>query len=190
MLFLNLFNPAESLPGDAARFLGRQTGGDGVLLGQLQMGKQFALQFAIETTLPEESQQCSGHTAQGHDEASRKRATRAVAFSQFATSTRSSASFLAVKGLGEIRAGAPAELVIYREDPTRDLAALSSIVGVVRDGRLYPRADLDAQLALYRTHFEGFAHRVVITHAMRFAFGRLLPLLFASDPQAETESTP
>lgn len=69
-------------------------------------------------------------------------------------STRISPRFLGVEGLGELRPGAPAELVVFREDPTKSLEALSSIAAVVRGGRLYTRAALDAQLASYRAHYD------------------------------------
>ena len=67
-----------------------------------------------------------------------------------ATSTRNGPAFLAIPGLGEIRPGAPADLAIFRRDPTRDLAALDSLEAVVRGGRFYTREALDAQLAVYQ----------------------------------------
>jgi imidazolonepropionase-like amidohydrolase len=70
-------------------------------------------------------------------------------------------------GLGTIAEGGPAELVVYREDPTRDLAALDSIAAVVRDGRLYTRAQLDEQLARYQAWFEGPIFDAVLTPVVR-----------------------
>jgi imidazolonepropionase-like amidohydrolase len=73
--------------------------------------------------------------------------------------TRTSGRFLGrekLAGLGTLAAGAPADLLVFREDPTRDLAALATLEAVVADGRLYTRADLDAQLARYRAYAEGF----------------------------------
>jgi imidazolonepropionase-like amidohydrolase len=52
-----------------------------------------------------------------------------------AISMRDSAADLGVPGLGEIRAGAPADLLVFREDPTRSLDALDSLAAVIRDGR-------------------------------------------------------
>jgi imidazolonepropionase-like amidohydrolase len=86
-----------------------------------------------------------------------------------AASTGASARFLGVPGLGELRAGAPAELAIFRDDPTRDLAALDTLLAVVRDGRLFTRADLDARLARYREHFEGRAYDALVTPLVRRA---------------------
>jgi hypothetical protein len=51
--------------------------------------------------------------------------------------------------------GAPADLLIFREDPTRDLAALSTLEAVVAQGRLYPKEMLDQALARWHAHFEG-----------------------------------
>jgi imidazolonepropionase-like amidohydrolase len=82
-------------------------------------------------------------------------------------SMRDSAAALGVPGLGELRPGAPAELLILREDPTRDLAALASIAGVVRGGRLYTREMLDAQLARYRARYDGALYDAVVTPIVR-----------------------
>lgn len=59
-------------------------------------------------------------------------------------------------GLGTLAPGAPADLLVFREDPTRDLAALATLEAVVADGRLYPRAALDAHLAREQRHAEGW----------------------------------
>ena len=50
---------------------------------------------------------------------------------------------------------APADLLVFREDPTRDLAALATLEAVIADGRLYGRSDLEAALDTQRRHFEG-----------------------------------
>jgi imidazolonepropionase-like amidohydrolase len=70
-----------------------------------------------------------------------------------ALSTSASADALPLEGLGGLRAGAPADLLIFREDPTQSLDALESLEAVVADGRLYPREVLDGQLAAYRQKF-------------------------------------
>ncbi len=84
-----------------------------------------------------------------------------------ALSMRDSAEFLGVPGLGRLRAGAPAELLIFREDPTQGLDALDSLAGVIRDGRLFSREALDAQLARYRGHFEGALYDALVTPLVR-----------------------
>ncbi len=82
-------------------------------------------------------------------------------------SMRESAAALGVPGLGELRPGAPAELVIFREDPTASLDGLDSIAGVVRDGRLYTRETLDAQLARYRAHFDSALYDAIVLPIVR-----------------------
>jgi imidazolonepropionase-like amidohydrolase len=84
-------------------------------------------------------------------------------------STRVPARFVGIERLGELRPGAPAELVIFREDPSRDLAALDTIAAVVRGGRLFTRQMLDAQLARYRAHQEGALYDAILTPLVRRA---------------------
>ena len=60
---------------------------------------------------------------------------------------------LPVAKLGRLAPGAPADIAIFAQDPTRDLAALDTLVAVVADGRLYHRAELDAQLARYQDYY-------------------------------------
>jgi hypothetical protein len=86
-----------------------------------------------------------------------------------ALSMRTSAAYLGVPGLGTLRPGAPAELLVFREDPTKSLDALDSLAAVVRDGRLYPREALDAQLARYRAHYDGKLYDAIVTPLVRRA---------------------
>lgn len=92
-----------------------------------------------------------------------------------AASTRDSAAALGVPGLGTLEAGAPAELAIFAEDPTRSLDALDTLSGVVRDGRLYTRAQLDGQIARYRDHFAGRLYDSLVTPMVRRAVASVLP---------------
>ena len=69
--------------------------------------------------------------------------------------TRGGGQALRQEGLGVLQEGAVADLLVFRQDPTRDLAALATLEAVVADGRLYPRPALDAALARWRAHFEG-----------------------------------
>jgi adenine deaminase len=61
---------------------------------------------------------------------------------------------LGVEGLGRIEVGAPADLLVLREDPTRDLRALRTIEAVIADGRLYRIDELRAALAAQRRYLE------------------------------------
>ncbi len=72
--------------------------------------------------------------------------------------TSQNAESLALPGLGILKAGAPADLLLFRRDPTRDLSALSSLEAVVADGRLYSRAQLQDELARNRDHFDSWFH--------------------------------
>ena len=57
--------------------------------------------------------------------------------------------------LGRLVLDAPADLLIFRDDPTRGLAALQTLRVGVSQGRLYTREDMDACLAAYQRHFNG-----------------------------------
>ncbi|OQW54186.1 MAG: hypothetical protein A4S14_01760 [Proteobacteria bacterium SG_bin9] len=63
---------------------------------------------------------------------------------------------LGLTGLGTLAAGAPADFLIFRNDPTKDLAALDSLEAVVAQGRLYTKASIDAKIAEYQAHYSGF----------------------------------
>ncbi len=65
----------------------------------------------------------------------------------WAAGSRVAGASLGASPLGTVRAGAPADLLIFGDDPTRDLEALSTLKGVVAQGRLYTRAFLDDALS-------------------------------------------
>ncbi|HEV7787214.1 MAG TPA: amidohydrolase family protein [Thermoanaerobaculia bacterium] len=56
--------------------------------------------------------------------------------------------------LGRIEVGAPADLALFRQDPTRDLAALGSLEMVITAGLPYRRSDLESAAAAYRRRYE------------------------------------
>jgi cytosine/adenosine deaminase-related metal-dependent hydrolase len=82
-------------------------------------------------------------------------------------STRRSPAFLGINAAGRLQVGAPADLVLFGEDPTRDLAALETLVAVVQDGRLYEVAELDARLERYQRHYSGFAFSGILMPSLR-----------------------
>jgi imidazolonepropionase-like amidohydrolase len=90
-----------------------------------------------------------------------------------AAATSAPGESLRLDGLGRLAPGAPADLLVLREDPTQDLAALGSLEAVVADGRLYTKAELDAQLARYRAHADGALFDAVSTALVRRALARL-----------------
>ena len=87
MIFLHLCDPSETAPGRMTRFFRCQPSGDAIALGQLQVSENLVFQFPIQIPFPDERQQTRCRGPKLHDSASRNRATRAVALSQFATST-------------------------------------------------------------------------------------------------------
>lgn len=69
--------------------------------------------------------------------------------------TRAAGTRLGVPKLGSLEVGAPADLLFFREDPTRDLEALRSLDTVIVGGRLYRSSDLSAAMEQYREYFAG-----------------------------------
>jgi hypothetical protein len=68
--------------------------------------------------------------------------------------TRGAAAALGRPDLGRLAPGAAADALLFREDPTRDLAALDSLEAVVAGGHLLSRGELLAAAARQRAHFE------------------------------------
>jgi len=69
--------------------------------------------------------------------------------------------------LGRVRAGARAALIVFREDPTKDLATLSTIEAVVADGKLYRRRELDSALTSRDRHFSNPVFDAISTRVAR-----------------------
>ncbi len=82
--------------------------------------------------------------------------------------TRWPGEWLGEPGLGTLREGAPADVVFFREDPTRDLRALSTLEAVIADGRFYSRPWLDQAVTEQRAHFEGALYDSISTWAARW----------------------
>ena len=91
-----------------------------------------------------------------------------------AAATSAPGAFLRGPGLGRVEPGAPADLLVLRQDPTRSLDALESLEAVVADGRLYTRAQLDEQLARQRRHSESPIFDAVSVVLARRALARIL----------------
>jgi imidazolonepropionase-like amidohydrolase len=89
----------------------------------------------------------------------------------WAIATRGGGEALGVPGLGTLAPGAPADLLIFRDDPTRDLAALGTLEAVIADGRLHRRADLEAALARADAHFRGPLYETVMNAVAAVARG-------------------
>ena len=80
----------------------------------------------------------------------------------WAAATTDAGEFLPEADLGRLRPGAPADLLVFREDPTRDLAALDTLETVVSRGRLYDKAALDRAVLRLRTHYHGWAWETLV----------------------------
>jgi imidazolonepropionase-like amidohydrolase len=76
--------------------------------------------------------------------------------------------------LGSLQAGAPADLLVFREDPTRDLRAMDTLEAVVVQGHLYPKETLDAKVEAYQRHFEGAIVAPVSVLAARMLLPRMV----------------
>lgn len=57
--------------------------------------------------------------------------------------------------VGRLEVGAYADILFFKEDPTKDLDHLDSLLGVVADGRYYSRSTLDELVAQQQNHFNG-----------------------------------
>lgn len=75
-----------------------------------------------------------------------------------ATATTRAGRFWEEAAYGRLEPGLPADIALYRSDPTVSLDALESLAIVVADGRLYRRSDLDAWTERYRRHFHGWLY--------------------------------
>ena len=87
MILFHRLDAAEPATSSQPRLLGRESGGHEIAFGQLEMRQHFGVELAIEPILAAQCDESGDERAQRHDLASRKRVTRAVAFSQFSTST-------------------------------------------------------------------------------------------------------
>lgn len=100
-----------------------------------------------------------------------------------AIATRGNAEVLPLPDLGRLREGAPADLLVLRDDPRRDLGALASLEAVVADGRLYPKPRLDEALRRLLVHLERPLPRAVSSTLARLA---LRAVSLRTAPGAET----
>lgn len=76
----------------------------------------------------------------------------------WAAATRWAGESLGEPKLGTLQKGAPADFLVFREDPSRDLAALSTLEAVVAQGRLYPKEVLDAAIRRHHDYTQGWLY--------------------------------
>ena len=72
----------------------------------------------------------------------------------WAAATRQAGEALGIPKLGVLEDGAPADLLIFRDDPTRDIAAFTSLQAVVSRGRLYPARILNGDMLEYARYVQ------------------------------------
>jgi imidazolonepropionase-like amidohydrolase len=92
-----------------------------------------------------------------------------------AIATVRAAADLPLEHLGKIDAGAPADFVVLRQDPTRDPEAIRSIEAVVVRGRLYTKEQLDRARKEHRRRHGSWLFDRVSVWATRRIMGRLGP---------------
>ena len=81
--------------------------------------------------------------------------------------TRKAGQELRIPLLGTIQPGAPADLLIFREDPTQNLAALDTLEAVISQGHLYTRAALDHAREVYQHRFQNILFDQISIRAAR-----------------------
>ncbi len=72
--------------------------------------------------------------------------------------TRRNGASLPAPGLGVLSAGAPADALVFGQDPTTDLTALSTLQAVVANGRYYPKPLLERAVARYHDYFASWMY--------------------------------
>ena len=85
-------------------------------------------------------------------------------------------------GLGRLDPGAPADFLIFRKDPTTDLANLATLEAVVADGRLYTKADLANRFARLKAQWSNPLVDMIMTETARMALAR-----FREDPKPRAQ---
>jgi len=87
----------------------------------------------------------------------------------WAMATHRAGDYLGDPRLGRLEAGAYADILIFDEDPTADLAALGTLRAVVTDGKLLTIEQIRDQDHAYRKFFNGALVRMVSNIAARRA---------------------
>lgn len=82
--------------------------------------------------------------------------------------TSSAGRALGEQNLGIVRLGAPADLLVFRQDPTVDLNNLQTLEAVIAAGRLYPREELEEAVARWQRHFADPVYDAVSTSLARW----------------------
>jgi len=87
--------------------------------------------------------------------------------------TRSAGEFLGMPLLGSLQKDAPADILVFREDPTRDLSALSTLEAVAANGRFYTKETLDQAMADHQKYFGSWLYDRATVSLMRSTLKKL-----------------
>jgi Amidohydrolase family len=89
--------------------------------------------------------------------------------------TRGNGASLPMPDLGLLRPGAPADFLVFKNDPTKNLDAFDSLQAVVVDGRFYYRTQLEDAILRYRRRFDNPMYKFVTVTVMRGVVRRIRP---------------
>ncbi|MGO9605855.1 MAG: amidohydrolase family protein [Candidatus Binataceae bacterium] len=89
--------------------------------------------------------------------------------------TRGNGESLPMPDLGVLKEDAPADFLIFKNDPTKDLDAFDSLEAVVVDGRFYFREQLDDAILRYNRRFDNAMYKFVTMTVMRRLVRRIRP---------------
>jgi imidazolonepropionase-like amidohydrolase len=98
--------------------------------------------------------------------------------------TRDAGERLGIKGLGRLEIGAPADVLLYRRDPTVALENLASLEAVISAGRLYRAEDLRRAARSQQAYFSSPLIRRLAQHGARRALRRAIGPRETSSPPA------
>lgn len=89
--------------------------------------------------------------------------------------THGNGESLPMPELGVLKPGAPADFLIFKNDPTKSLDAFDSLQAVVVDGRFYFRSQLDDAILRYHRRFDNAMYKFVTMTVMRGLVRRIRP---------------
>jgi hypothetical protein len=89
--------------------------------------------------------------------------------------TAGNGASLPMPDLGVLKEGAPADMLIFQHDPSRNLDAFDSLAAVVVDGRFYYRSQLEDAILRYRRRFDNAMYKLVTMTVMRGIVRRIRP---------------
>jgi cytosine/adenosine deaminase-related metal-dependent hydrolase len=105
--------------------------------------------------------------------------------------TRWAGESLGEPKLGTLQEGAPADFLIFREDPSHDLAALSTLEAVVAQGRLYPKEVLGRAIQRHRDYTESWLYdHISMTIARIVSWGLQMSTIESMEASSVTHTHP